>query len=60
MCVCVCWRGSLLTLTCIQEGVQIGFIPWQAEEFKFERVHPRCAFSLIVMYEIVHVTKFLV
>ena len=29
--VCVSWRGSVLTLNCIQERAQISFIPWQGE-----------------------------
>ena len=48
----------MLTLNCVQERAQISFIPWQAEEFNFELGHPRCAFSLIVMYEIVDTTNF--
>jgi hypothetical protein len=54
----------VLTSNCIhrviQERAHISFIPWQAEEFNFEVGHPRCAFSLLVMYEIVDRTKFLV
>jgi hypothetical protein len=45
----------------IQERAQItSFIAWQAKEFNFEVGHPRCAFSLLVMYETVDTTKFLV
>ena len=54
----------MLALNCIhrvsQERAQISFIAWQAKEFNFEVGHPRCAFSLLVMYEIVDTTKFLV
>jgi hypothetical protein len=54
----------VLTLNCvhrvIQERAQISFIPWQAAEFNFEVGHPRCAFSSLVMFEIVDTAKFLV
>ena len=64
MCVRASWRGSVLTSNyihrIIQERAHLSFIPWQAEKFNFGVGHPRCAFSLLVMYEIVDTTKFLV
>jgi hypothetical protein len=51
-------KGANCMHRVIQERAQISFIPWQAEEFNFEVGHPRCAFSLLVTYEMVDTTKF--